>query len=167
MLTGTLGLRSAVRSFQQGYGWRDKTRTVEVPYDDWTLDEQPLRDLIRSAFPDDMAAPVSEVTLLSERWVPSAPVGALERLLSGTPGDFEDGRIALYVCQVDGDFGCATFSTEVVVGEVEVEWRNLGWQVDYEPGVRGIEPPLSVRFQRAAYDSVLNDALARWRARDR
>ena len=165
MLSGALGLRPAVGSFQEGYGWRNKTRLVEVPYEDWTLNGEPLRDLIRAAFPDDMAAPVSEVTLLSQRWVSSAPVRALERLLSGAPGDFDDGRTALYVCQVDGDFGCGTLSAEVLVGDDDVEWRDLGWQVDYEPGVRGIEPPLSVRFERTDYESVLNDALARWRAR--
>jgi hypothetical protein len=167
MLSGALGLRRTVGSFREGYGWGDKTGTVEVAYEDWTIDGEPLRDLIRGAFPEDLAAPVWEVTLLSERWVPSAPVRALECLLAGAPGDFDDGRIALYVCQVDGDFGCAALSAEVVVGEDAVEWRNLGWQVNYEPGVRGAEPPLSVRFERAAYDFVLNDALARWKSRVR
>ena len=93
------GLRPAVGALQEGYGWRNKTRTVEVPYDDWTLDGEPLRDFIRTASPAEMAAPASEVTLLSERWVPSAPVRVLERLLLGAPADFDDGRIALYVCQ--------------------------------------------------------------------
>jgi hypothetical protein len=165
VLTGTLGLRDAVASFRQGYGWGDKTRVQEVAFEDWTLDGELLRDLIRRSFPEDMAAPDGEVTLLSDRWVASAPVRALERLLAGQPGDFDDGRIALYVCKVDGDLGCATLSADVVVGTETVEWRDLGWQVDYEPGVKGAHPPLSIRFDRTAYEAVLREALARWRLR--
>ena len=164
MLSGVLGLREAVGTFQEGYGWRNKSRIHEVVYEDWTLDGEPLRDIIRAGFPEDLAAPQSEVTLLSDRWVPSAPLRTLERLLVGAPGDFEDGRIALFVCQVDGDFGCATLSAEVVVRDEVVEWQNLGWQVDYESGVRGADPPLSIRFARDAYDAVLTEAMKRWRA---
>ena len=166
VLSGVLGLRSAVGRFQEGYGRGGKTRTVEVLHEEWTLDGEPLRDVIRLSFPDEMASPVEEVTLLSDRWVSSTPVRALERLLAGSPGDFDDGRIALYVCQVDGDFGCATLSVEVAIGEAVVEWRNLGWQVDYLPDVVAPVPSVSVRFERAQYESLLTDALARWRARD-
>lgn len=165
VLTGVLGLRDSVGSFRETSGFRNKIRVHEVPFEDWTLDGQLLRDVIRDAVAEQIPAPDGEVTLLSDRWVASAPVAALERLLAGRPGDFGDGRIALYVCQVDGDLGCATMSADVAIGPDTVEWRNLGWQVNYEPGVSGADPPLSIRFQRIDYEAVLREALARWRDR--
>jgi hypothetical protein len=165
VLTGALGLRDAVGSFREAAGFGNKIRVHEVPFEDWTLDGRLLRDVIRDAVAEQMAAPGGEVTLLSDRWVAPAPVEALERLLAGRPGDFEDGPIALYVCQVDADPGCATMSADVVIGSDTVEWRNLGWQVNYQPGVAGADPPLSIAFRRSDYEAILREALARWRDR--
>lgn len=166
MLTGALGLRAAVRSFHEAGGiLGNQTREHAVAFEDWTLDGQLLRDVIRDVAAAQVAAPDEEVTPLADRWITSAPIDALDRLLAGHPGDFEDGRIALYVCQVDGDPGCATMSAEVVIGPDTVEWRNLGWQVNYESGIAGVDPPLSIQFQRSDYEGLLREALARWRAR--
>ena len=165
VLTGVLGLRDSVGSFQEGSGWGNKIRVQEVPFEDWTLDGELLRDVIRKAVAGQVAAPDGEGTPLSDRWVASTPVEALERLLAGQPGDFDDGRIALYVCQVDGDAGCGTLSADVVIGPDIVEWRDLGWQVNYQPGIAGVDPPLSIRFGRSQYEAVLRAALTRWQAR--
>lgn len=165
VLSEALGLRDAVSWFSEASTWGNKSRVHEVPFEDWTLDGELLREMIRSLASEQIAAPGEEVTLLSDRWVGSTAVKAIARLLAGRPGHFDDGRIALYVCQVDGDFGCATFSADVVIGPDSVEWRNLGWQVNYEPGVAGLEPPLSIRFERTAYEAVLGKALVRWQAR--
>ncbi len=165
MWTGALGLREAVGSFREQSGWRDKDHVHRVHFEDWTLDGQLLRDLIRENAAEQIATPDGEVTPLSDRWVATVPVAALERLLAGGPGEFADGRIALYVCQVDGDLGCATLSAQVVVGADAVEWRNLGWQTDYESGISGMDPPLSIQFQRSQYEAVLREALVRWRNR--
>ena len=165
VLIGELGLRDAVGSFTEGRLFGKKLRVVEVPFEDWTLDGELLRDVIRAAVAEHIAAPAGEITPLSDRWHAAVPIEALERLLVGRPGDFDDGRIALYLCQVDGDPGCATVSAHVVIGDDTVEWRNLGWQVNYEPGIAGADPPLSIRFPRSNYEAVLHDALTRWRDR--
>ena len=44
------------------------------------------------------------------------------------------------------------------MADAAVEWRDLGWQVDYEPydtETDAVNPPRTFRFDRAQYESVL------------
>jgi hypothetical protein len=58
---------------------------------------------------------------------------------------------------VCGDLGCRALSADVVVTATTVEWRELGWQVDYEPfdATDVIEPARGFIFDRNEYEAVL------------
>ncbi len=88
--------------------------------------------------------------LLGKRGVPIAPFGAA----------FQDGRVALLLCAC-GDLDCPTLSANVVVNDATVEWRDVGWQVSYEPfeaqDVVREQPHMT--FERSAYEALVADLL--------
>jgi hypothetical protein len=140
--------------------WPDKGDVVhEVTFEDWAVDGVPLRELIGES------EPVQHMTrlCLDELWLEEATHGLLI-LLGRARADFDDGRCALLVCPIDGDLGCATLSAEVVRGGDVVEWRDFGWQTDYEPFHGALDPPIVARFDRREYDWFLESLLLRYRA---
>src|SRR6478735_7959511 len=95
---------------------------------------------------------IKEMTWLCEQdpW-PAGAVDNLRRLLGQQPGDFPDGRVSILVCPIDADLGCATLSVELVMDADMVQWRDLGWQVDYQPlnpAEDLLEPSRSYQFRR-------------------
>jgi hypothetical protein len=143
----TLGVTPAVTRWNDG----------EARFLDWTIDGVALR----SMEPTQHQTPLF---LDDERWRESA-VENLSRLLGHLPGDFDDGRVALLFCPLCGDLGCGGYSVEVVFGDDEVEWRAFGWQYDYEPFDPDQEVPFTgARFERKAYEKLLGDLQADYRA---
>jgi hypothetical protein len=72
---------------------------------------------------------------------------------------FEDGRVCLMECQC-GDLDCGALTTQVVISETTVEWRDIGWQVTYEDFADYSHFVRSATFDRAAYESILDGLLA-------
>lgn len=58
-----------------------------------------------------------------------------------------------------GDIACPTLSTEVVVSDDVVRWRNIGWQVSYAPFGSDMATVLDelgqAVFDRAEYDRLM------------
>lgn len=147
---------------KHGSGVFAKEAAHEVAFEDWALDGVPLRELAGKG------EPVQEMTrlCLEPLWLEDATRGLLG-LLGRAPADFDDGRCALLVCPIDGDLGCAAFSAKVVLGDDVVEWRDFGWQTDYEPFDTDSNrdgPPIVARFDRGEYDWTLGALLLRYRA---
>lgn len=87
--------------------------------------------------------------LLRRKGIPWAPFGPA----------FEDGRVVLLECPC-GDLDCGALTTEVVVGDEVVEWRDIGWQVTYEPFEGFNDEVRSARFDRDQYIAVIDEVLA-------
>jgi hypothetical protein len=142
-----LGVRPATT------GWRDGADRREVGFEDWTIDDVPLCSLVAG----------QEMTrLCAEANWPKGAVESLRRLLGEEPGDFEDGRVSLLVCPLDGDLACSTFSARVTFEDDWVGWSDFGWQVNYEPFEPMDSPPADVRFEREAYERLLNALLRKY-----
>ena len=145
------------------YGGTGQKRQERVlTFLDFTIDGVPLRNLATGR----LNAPhrVQEMTRLCELapWTETAADGLL-RLLQRDGPDFDDGRVALLVCPIDADLGCRALSATIVWSTATVEWRDLGWQVSYEPFLNqedAFQPALSFRFERSAYVALLGALLA-------
>lgn len=89
----------------------------------------------------------------------------LDRLLrrKGTPWAFsgsayEDGRVCLLQCPC-GDLDCAALTAQVVISDRTVEWKDIGWQVTYEPFMDYNETLRSATFDRAEYIALIDELL--------
>lgn len=75
---------------------------------------------------------------------------------------FDDARVGLLFC-VCGDIDCPTLSTEVVVSGDVVQWRDIGWQVSYEPfgsdRTAQLDKYGQATFARAEYDALMTSLL--------
>ena len=84
---------------------------------------------------------------------------AQARLLDESPGDFDDGRVALFVCPECGDLGCGAVSIRLRREGQSVVWDEIGWQTNYEEGWNAIDDlgPYSFDFKqyRAAIESTV------------
>lgn len=165
----SLGVTPASTSWRsvRGSGRRQEKFTESLDFQDWTINGAALRDLVtRRGDAPVPHQPVKEMTWLCERepW-PSGAVDNLRRLLGQEPGDFPDGRVSVLVCPIDADLGCATLSVELVMDADTVQWRDLGWQVDYQPldpAEDLLEPPQSYRFGRPEYNRLVSELLAQY-----
>jgi hypothetical protein len=138
---------------------RQREQQHDIEYLDFTIDGTPLRTLVTQL--PETPRPVEEMTRLWDD-CPDEAVEQLRRLLGEEPGDYEDGRVALLVCNVCGDLGCRALSASLVATEEWVEWRDLGWQVDYEPfdgAQAGFTPALTFRFDLSDYTSTLRELM--------
>lgn len=146
-----LGVRPA-RGDQTTTG--EPTASGAWPFLEWTIDGLPLRDLhefdpagttmlqpgaaheqlrtenLRRLRGEHLPLPVFEPRyhrtrldqILHLRGTPHAP--------SGTA--FEDGRVGLVYCPCE-DLDCGVLTARVEVTATTVAWREIGWQVTYEP----------------------------------
>jgi hypothetical protein len=128
------------------------TVTKRRPFLDFTVNGQPFRSLVGLA--EYGAEAVSETTRLMDDW-PDGALAQLDALLGGQSDEFGDGRVALLVCHLCGDVGCGAISAEVVLDSGLVEWRDLGWQNNYEPFNGSPVRPRSFRFVQRQYEAVL------------
>lgn len=94
---------------------------------------------------------------------PTVAVKHLRQLLGEAPGEFDDGRVAVLRCPIDGDLGCTALSMRLVLAADAVTWSDFGWQNDYEvfDEEDGI-PDLRFTFERHAYEGLLRQTLARY-----
>ncbi len=154
-----LGLVQTTTSWTETSGFfRSRTREEGYAFEDWTVDGTPLRQLLDSGTLDGLK---QETTHLTEHSDQDA-VAQIDRLLGHGPPDFEDGRVALLICPIDGDLDCGAITAAIVIEKDTVEWRDLGCQTTYDLEVELADPPLTVVFDRPDYERVLLDARARY-----
>lgn len=159
--SAVLGLCSATTGWQDAGARRSRPIQMLLTFEDWTIDGTELRGLLATS-------PLQVMTPLCATWPwPQSAVAHLETLLGERAGDFGDGRVALLRCPIDDDLGCAAVSMSLEFADVEVLWKELGWQVNYEPydpTEDGLSPPRCYTFQRQQYEAVIRAALDRYRA---
>lgn len=141
-------------------GWlRSRFVDRDFAFQDWLIDDVPLRRLV--AWPNGDQA--GEVTPIQNDWAgPDLAIASLRTLLgqdSGRDWDTKmpDGRVALLFCESCLDFGCGALTAELFIDSEAAEWRNVGWQVDYEPLdlTKQDCPVISVAFDRKEYEGLL------------
>jgi hypothetical protein len=171
-ITSTLGVveDQYVAYDHERVGWfRHKPVVRTITYLDWTIDGRPLREHVRYV---DGSVP-REVTVLQNDWSALGVGRSLLKSLLGLParGGFDvampDGRIALLFCPTCFDLDCGTLTAEVAFSDRFVEWRNVAWQVAYEPldlTDSEFDPP-TLTFDRAQYEAELKRLLNLERAR--
>ena len=88
------------------------------------------------------------------------------RAILGEPVEREwtimsDGRVPLLVCSTDFDLNCRALTAELLVSRALVEWRDIAWQVDYEPLdlAEQEQPVVSLTFDRRHYEAVVRPLL--------
>lgn len=163
--------------------WLGKRDKATVDFLDWEIDGVSMRERFEAQ---------TEMTLLQDQeWIQPHRAETIARLRGevtgppvyvpefhqtrlqkrlrrrGTPvarfgAAFDDARVGLFFC-VCGDIGCPTLSTEVVVSADTVQWRDIGWQVSYEPFGRGMtfgsgmtSEAAQAAFDRAEYNALLD-----------
>jgi hypothetical protein len=141
-------------------GWlRSRFVDRDFAYQDWLIDDVQLRKLV--AWPNGHVT--GDVTPVQNDWAgPELAIASLRTLLgldSGRDWDTKmpDGRVALLFCESCLDFGCGALTAELLINSKVAEWRNVGWQVDYEPLdlTRQDGPAISFVFDRNEYEKLL------------
>ena len=160
-----LGTVPASTSCSDGGGFGQRTQQRALTFLDFDIDGVPLRQLATGRI--DAPHGVQEMTRLCEKppWPDDACRGLL-RLLQWDAPDFDDGRVALLVCPIDADLGCRALTALVAWNKDTVEWRDLGWQVSYEPFLNredAFHPTLTYRFDGSAYVELLEGLLHHFR----
>ncbi len=142
--------------------FRSEITTRTIKFLDWTIDGRPLREIVR--YQDGLP---SDTTGMRGDWPAEYTRQSLAVLLDVSAGGpevrMDDGRIALLYCLACGDLGCGALTAQVVTGPETVEWRDIGWQNDYEPfDPSGQDLPIfTVTFNRAQYEATIGALLRR------
>lgn len=136
---------------------------------EWTINDVPLSDIFESgpylpllhtgAHPSERTEtlhPLRGDRVDRQVFTQQFDRSPLDRLLrrKGTPWAFsgpafEDGRVCLLECQC-GDLDCGALTTEILISDATVEWKNVGWQVTYEPFTGFNDALHSATFHREA-----------------
>lgn len=141
----------------------EQQRDRPVAFLDFLVNDQPMRDLLD--VPEDWGMPLEGTTALRDDWRPKAVMDYLDRLLGLTPGDYDDGRVSLLVCQICGDLWCGALSMELTMSPQSVTWRQFGWQGDADDDEPQLFPERSFTFDRAEYDQLLRGLREHYRKR--
>lgn len=173
--SSVLGTRWSVhqQSEMVGVGFLGlRLKTVALPpvrFLDWTIDGEPLRELLKHSDGN----PCRDVTFLVEGSEGDKFALESSKALLGesdsrfTPWvQYPDGRAGLLFCPQCGGLDCGAVSTEVLMGDHVVEWRNVA----YQDGISGTVladdgPSFSITFDRVKYESLLRSLLDRWYVR--
>lgn len=153
----------AVQSVDEKVGWfRRKYVPREFPYLEWTVDGIPLRQVV--AWPNGHVA--GEVTPIQNEYALREYEADFLRSVLGEPVErhwtvMSDDRVPLLVCGTDFDLNCRALTAKLVVSETLVEWRDIAWQVDYEPLdlTEQEQPVLTLTFDRRQYNAVIRPLL--------
>lgn len=144
-------------------GWfRKKFVGREFGYLEWTIDGVPLREIV--AWPNGDVA--SEVTPVQSGYAMREYEADYLRAVLGQPTAREwtvmpDGRVPLLVCPIDFDLDCRALTAKIVHDDSKVEWRDIAWQVGYEPLDLSEQemPVVTLAFDSKQYDVVVRALL--------
>lgn len=127
---------------------RDKMKFL-----DFVTGGQPLRETLHVGSEEDR--PTQHTTFLREAR-PELAIPQIDRLLGRINGDFEDGRIALFVCPICSDLTCGALTMELWATPDTVCWLRFGWQdgITDEPQP-WLLPEQSLSFERVTYETEL------------
>ena len=89
---------------------------------------------------------------------PTMHAEARGRLLAEVSGDFEDGRVALFVCPECGDLGCGAVSVRIRRVGRAIVWEEFGWQTNYEAVWHPIEGLGPFSFDFELYEAAIEAA---------
>ena len=157
----TLGVVAAVghNTMFVRRGWRTVAQRTPVEFDDWTVDGVPLRELLTEV------RPVNERTLMDRPIsFPEWTRASLRALLNdeSLPDDpwvtYKDGRVGILFCELCIDLDCATLSAGIEFSNESVIWRDIAFQVGYQPFVASAVP-LTIEFDRQAYEALIRSLL--------
>ena len=136
-----------------------------VDFYDVLVNDRPLRELI--VVPQELAPLEFGATSLRDDLPPRVAIEQLDQLLGRKSGDFSDGRVALYLCPIDGDLWCGAVSAEIERTPEYVTWQKLGWQKP-EP-IDGPEIDLfqnePFTFDRRQYEDVFEELRSKYAER--
>jgi len=132
---------------------------------DFTIDGQNIRETIATQDPE---AP-NVATGLQGGFVLSEKIQYIQRLLGTVPPDLPSGRVALYMCPIDGDLLCDTVGCRIEFGKDTVTWSDFAWDIDEDmrgeededERVRGLG---TYRFNRKDYEELLNRLIKEYEA---
>lgn len=144
-----------------------ETRT-SVAFADWTIDGLPLRGIVEQLGND---RPLERTFLTDDRTDASFAAESLRALINEdtTNADewvrFNDGRVGLLFCPSCGDMDCSTLSAEIVIDDDRVLWRDIAYQVGYQPFSLDGTTPLTISFERRQHDALIRTLLSQWTER--
>lgn len=92
-------------------------------------------------------------------------IASLRALLgeSSTDGPsvhFDDGRVGILFCGMCGSMDCATLSASVEIDADSVTWRDIAFQVAYDPFTLDDQEPMTFVFERRAYEALIRGLLS-------
>lgn len=95
-------------------------------------------------------------------WLPPAATNeAVRRLVLQEPADFPNNRRGLYVCPECADLGCGAISLVIEEIEGRINWRDFGFQNNYEDKI-SLDEYAKIGpfvFDREQYNEVIRTAL--------
>lgn len=143
--------------------FRSRFTPQVVPFLDWAIDGTALREMCRWS---DGELPQEVTTLANPAASREFAAQSLRALLGGPEHPefwtrMADGRVPLLYCICCYDLECRTLTAEVAILDETVEWRDVGWQVGYEPYDRDDQElrTFTLVFERRQYESRLAELL--------
>jgi hypothetical protein len=144
--TSRLALTQAAR--QRGVVKGKPAQSSGYHYLDFVVDGTSLRTMAHEA---DM------VTQLNPGWLGFADIVSQLRGQVATEG-LSEGRVMLLVCPQCGDLGCGAITARIDLDEDYVSWADFLYENTYSEPLPVPPLPGSIRFDRAAYEAVLDSA---------
>ncbi|HSX05253.1 MAG TPA: hypothetical protein VLF69_02195 [Candidatus Saccharimonadales bacterium] len=134
---------------------------------DFTINGKNIKETVATEDPE---AP-KVATGLQEDFSLSEKIKYIQRLLGVVPPDLPSGRVALYMCPIDGDLLCDTVGCRIEFGKDTVTWSDFEWDVDAENDSAGEEGGESkvkglttYSFNRKDYEALLNRLIEEYEA---
>ena len=131
--------------------WEDGNveRRMESHFLDFVIAGRSLRDMVGDS--------ADMVTPLCRPWIQAVPDEVACLLGQLDVDGLRHDRVALLLCQVDGDLGCGALTARLDIGARQVSWSDWLWESFQEPmPVPQLRTPLI--FDRALYETTLQAA---------
>jgi hypothetical protein len=151
-------------TIEHKYFRRVETRTA-IAFDDWTIDGLPLREFFAGL---GNKPPLERTFMTDDRADASFAAESLRALIDeDTRGSdpwvrFSDGRVGLLFCPACGDMDCSTLSAQILVDDQQVVWRDIAYQVGYQPFSLDEMTPMTLTFERDKYEALIRRLLSQW-----
>lgn len=131
---------------------------------DFTINSIVLSDLIKNADPG-----IPTITTgLQSNFATQEKIKYLQRLKGEQPADLDSGRVALYLCPLDGDLTCDTVGCRISFDKETVTWHDFAWDGNIGESIDEEdedEPDEMVKglwrfiFSRKEYEALINELI--------